>query len=49
MLDALEDFKAGGAEAKDDRTPQDDVAEMRNQGAYHILEIEKKEKGVDRE
>ena len=48
MLDALGDFKAGGAEWRP-RTQQDDVEEMRNQGAYHILEMEKKEKGVDRE
>ena len=47
MLDALGDFKAGGAEMG--RTQQDDVDEMRNQGAYHILEIEKKEKGIDKE
>ena len=48
VLDALEDFKAGGAEWRP-RTQQDDVDEMRNQGAYHILEIEKKEKGTGKE
>ena len=45
IIDALEDLKAGGKEWRP-RTEQDDVDEMQKQGAYHILELEKKERGT---